>query len=170
MPVIDGGSGLATQTPNAIYKGNGTSAPVVSTATDTGAGAGVFELTNGRLMFAGSAPTCTFASGGGTTPSCTVDTGSTDSNGIIIATTGSGSPAGTGTITLTFSQTFGTNKPVCEYQMSDNGGTWAAYPVAKDETPSTSGDLFEWKNFNGTTATSLSTATAYWINYHCHAK
>jgi hypothetical protein len=36
LPVANGGSGLATQTANAIYKGNGASAPVVSALSDPG--------------------------------------------------------------------------------------------------------------------------------------
>lgn len=122
-----------------------------------------------RFMVAGTAPTCTFTTGGGTLPSCTVDTGSTDSAGIIIATTGTGSPTGTGTITLTFSATFGTNKPVCEFQASDNvGGAWNGLAVMKDKTPSTTSDLFTYTN--GTTPTALSASTAYRVNYQCWAK
>lgn len=122
-----------------------------------------------RFMVAGTAPACTFTSGGGTLPSCALDTGSTDSAGIIVATTGTGSPAGTGTITLTFSSALGTNKPVCEYQASDNvGGAWSGLAVMKDKTPATTSDLFTWTN--GTTPTALSTSTAYRINYQCTAK
>jgi hypothetical protein len=36
IPVADGGYGLVTQTSNAIYKGNGTSAPAVSAISDNG--------------------------------------------------------------------------------------------------------------------------------------
>lgn len=122
-----------------------------------------------RVKVSGTAPTCSFTSGGGSTPSCTVDTGSTESAGTIIATTGTGSPAGTGTITLTFSSTFGTNKPVCQYQASDAGAAaWNNLAVMKDKTPSTSSDLFTWTN--GTTPTALTPSTAYWISYQCWGK
>lgn len=127
---------------------------------------------SGRVQFTTtglSATTCSFTSGGGTTPSCSLDTGSSDANGIIIATTGSGSPAGTGTITLTFGQSYGTNKPVCTYMASDAGaGAWNGLAVMKDKTPAVTSDLFTWTN--GTTPTALTASTAYWINYHCYAK
>jgi hypothetical protein len=130
------------------------------------------------LMVQGVAPTCAFTSGGGTSPSCTVDTGSTNGAGIIIATTGTGSPALTGTITLTFNvpagtPAFGTNKPVCEYMPSENGaGQWGALATFSDKTPAVASDLFNWTNATGATpaGVALSTSTAYWINYHCFAK
>lgn len=123
----------------------------------------------GPVKTEGAAPTCAFTSGGGTSPSCTVDTGSTAAAGIIIATTGTGSPAGTGTITLTFASAIGVNKPVCIYQASDNGaGQWNGLAVFKDKTPAIASDLFTWTN--GSAPTALSTSTAYWINYHCWAK
>jgi hypothetical protein len=131
---------------------------------------GLVQMYTGRAMVAGPQPTCTFTSGGGASPTCILDTGSTDSAGIIIAQTGTGSPAGTGTITLTFTatQTFGTNKPVCEYQASDNNGTWQGLAVFKDKTPSNTSDLFTWTN--GPTPTALTVSTNYWINYQCWAK
>jgi YVTN family beta-propeller protein len=130
-------------------------------------GAGVAKFAN--YSVSGTAPKCTFTSGGGTSPSCTLDTGSTNSAGIIIAGTGTGVPAGTGTVTLTFSATFGTDKPVCLYQASDDGtGTWAGLAVMKDKTPSTTSDLFTWTN--GALATPLTASKTYYINYHCFAK
>ena len=114
-------------------------------------------------------PTCAFTSGGGTSPSCALDTGSSDSSGIIIATTGTGSPAGTGTITLTFTVAQGYNKPSCKFMASDGGaGTWGGLAVMKDKTPATTSDLFTFTN--GPTPTALSASTAYWINYQCTPK
>lgn len=122
-----------------------------------------------HLVITGTAPTCAFTSGGGTTPACTVTTGSANGAGTIIATTGTGSPGGTGTITLTFASAMGTHYGNCLYMASDNGaGTWAALPVMKDKTPSTTTDLFTWTN--GTVPTTLTTSTAYQINYHCEAQ
>lgn len=128
------------------------------------------QMIVGTIKTAGTAPTCTFTSGGGTSPSCSLATGSTNAAGTIIASTGTGSPSGAGTITLTFnSPPFGTNKPVCQYQASDAGtGAWNGLAVMKDKGPSTSRDLFTWTN--GTAATTLSTSTAYWISYQCWAK
>ncbi len=128
------------------------------------------QMSVGSIKTAGTAPTCTFTSGGGTTPGCSLDSGSTNAAGTIIATAGTGSPSGTGTITLTFnSSPYGTNKPVCLYQASDAGtGTWSGLAVMKDKTPSTSSDLFTWTN--GTTPTPLLTSTAYRVSYQCWAK
>jgi hypothetical protein len=138
----------------------------------------LFSVTGGGVTVVGApisvrnstgAPTCTFTSGGGTTPACTVDTGSTDNSGIIIATTGSGSPSGTGTITLTFTVAQGYNKPSCQYTASDAGAAaWNGLAVMKDKTPATTSDLFTWTN--GTTPTTLTASTAYWINYICGPK
>jgi hypothetical protein len=127
------------------------------------------QISVGSMKTAGSMPTCTFSSGGGKSPGCSLDVGSTNSAGTIIATTGA-VPAGAGTITLTFnSSPFGTNKPVCQYQASDGGaGTWNGLAVMKDKTPSTSSDSFTWTN--GTTPAALSASTAYWISYQCWAK
>lgn len=126
-------------------------------------------ITVQSIKVSGTAPTCAFTSGGGTgSPTCTLDTGSTDTAGIMAITTGT-TAAGTGTITLTFSATFGTNKPACEYQASDAGAAaWNGLAVMKDKTPSTSSDLFTWTN--GTTPTALSNTSTYWINYQCIAK
>ncbi|HXM63722.1 MAG TPA: hypothetical protein VN950_22870 [Terriglobales bacterium] len=137
-----------------------------------------FSVTGGGVTVVGAprsannstgTPTCTFTSGGGTSPACTLDTGSSDTSGIIIATTGSGSPAGTGTITLTFTVPQGYNKPSCTYTASDAGaGAWNGIAVLKDKTPTTASDLFTWTN--GTTPTALTASTAYWLNYHCGPK
>jgi hypothetical protein len=95
-----------------------------------------------------------------------VSTGSSNSAGIILLTVGSGSPAGTGTITLTFSAALGTHTAVCEYQASDGGsGTWNGLATMKDNTPSTTSDLFTWTN--GTTPTALTASGSYRINYQC---
>jgi hypothetical protein len=147
----------------ASFSGVGMNA--LSISTGSGAG-GTVNL--GYLLMNGSAPTCTFTSGGGTSPTCTLDTGSANGAGIIIATTGTGSPAATGTITLFFNGTMGNHNPVCQYEASDNVGAWQALAVFKDKGPSTSSDLFTWTN--GVTPTALTASTAYWINYQCVAK
>lgn len=122
-----------------------------------------------------TASSCTFTSGGGTTPSCSFDTGSTDVSGTIIATTGSGSPGSNGTITLTFGQSYGTNKPNCHFYPSDAGaGQWGNIAVMIDKTPAVGSDLFNWQNANASGATlstpALTASTAYWIGYTCWAK
>jgi hypothetical protein len=128
------------------------------------------QMIVGSIKTAGTAPSCSFTSGGGTSPSCSLDAGSTNGAGTIIASTGTGSPSGTGTITLIFnSAPFGTNRPVCQYEASDAGtGAWNGLAVMKDKTPTTSSDLFTWTN--GAVPATLSASTAYWISYQCWAK
>ncbi len=110
-------------------------------------------------------PTCAFTSGGGTGPGCSVDTGSTDSVGTIIASTGTGSPQASGTITLTFNSNLGSNRPSCVFTPSDKGtGTWSALAVMKDKTPAVGSDLFIWTNGTGP---ALTVGKTYWINYFC---
>ncbi len=83
-------------------------------------------------------------------------------------TTGNG-PAGTGTITLTFSGTFGTDNPVCTYEASDAGSAaWDDLEVMKDNTPTTASDMFTWTN--GAKSTALASKKTYYVNYHCFAK
>lgn len=163
-----------------ITKSGNSSAATALYAFKRGAGANAFTtdfsssgsaltLVKDRLTVAGTAPTCAFSTGGGTSPSCSLDTGSSDNAGIIKATTGTGAPGATGTITLTFSIALGTNKPVCQYQASDAGtAAWTALPAFKDLTPTTASDIFTWTN--GTVPTALAVSSTYWINYQCWAK
>jgi hypothetical protein len=129
-----------------------------------------WNLTNGGVRFTNTGagvPTCSFTSGGGTGPSCSVQAGSTDLIGTLILTTGTGSPAATGTVTLTFSAAFGTNTPVCVFTASDAGaGQWNARVNFLDTTPTTASDVQTWDN-NGFV---LAASTAYRINYQCSAK
>jgi hypothetical protein len=157
----------------------------------TRGGAGILDIGTGalsstagtvavsRLRTGSLTPTCTFTSGGGTSPSCSFRTGSTDVAGTIIATTGTGSPAGTGTITLTFSAgtAFAVHSSSCIFTANDGGSAaWAGIATMKDTTPGTTSDLFTWTNQPPATGantiavpTPLAASTAYWINYHCWA-
>jgi len=180
VSILSGGVFGMSSSSSDAGAGNDTGVSRGSLAGITAIGTGAAASTAGtlqvsRLKTGSLAPTCTFTSGGGSgtpPPSCALDAGSTDSAGIIVATTGAlvGSPAGTGTITLTFSSpTFGSSKPSCIFMASDAGGTWSGLAVMKDKTPAAlSSDLFTWTN--GTVPTALLAATAYWINYHCWAK
>lgn len=59
LPVANGGTGLSTQTANAIYKGNTTSAPVVSSITDDGTTVATTEKLTITNTLASNAPTVT---------------------------------------------------------------------------------------------------------------
>lgn len=122
-----------------------------------------------RIAQVGSSPTCSFTSGGGTGPGCILQQGSTDSIGTIFAQTGTGAPAGTGTITLTWSSApFGINVPSCVFIANDGSAAWQPLAVMKDLTQSGISDVFTWTN--GTTPTALSTSSTYRINYVCGGK
>jgi hypothetical protein len=140
-------------------------------AIQTFAGGGIGSIKVDRIMAVGSAPTCTFTSGGGTSPSCTVKTGSTDAAGILTLTTGTGSPGSNGSVTLTFSANYGTNPPSCIFFPSQaNTGQWVQSTTLTadffDKTPAVGSDLENWQNGS----TTLATSTAFDVNYHCWAK
>jgi hypothetical protein len=118
-----------------------------------------------RIAF--TIPTCSFASGGGTSPSCLVRTGSSDSLGRFVLTTGTGAPAGTGTATLTFHTTFGSpNTDVsCNFTAQNDAGTWQGLVGLVITAHSTTAVTVQWTN--GTTPTALATSTTYDINYQC---
>lgn len=112
-------------------------------------------------------PTCTFATGGGTTPGCAVRAGSADSLGRIVLTTGTGSPAGTGTATLTFHTSWGSpnTDSDCSFQARNDGGTWQSIVGFVITASSTSALTVQWTN--GTTPTALTASTTYDLIYTC---
>lgn len=150
---------------------------------DTFAGLGANTLTglqtfNGGLTIASNtfnfrratisgatAPTCTFTSGGGTGPSCAPGTGSSDSVGAIVLTTGT-APGNTGTATLTFSAALGTNSPVCIFMPYDGAASWNARAISKGNTATTAAAVLSWDN----NAVNLTASTTYAIAYHCVGK
>lgn len=142
---------------------------VINGTLQTGSGFGG-QFTIGQVMASGTAPACTFTSGGGTSPSCTLDTGSTNLAGSMILTTGTGSPGGSGTLTLTFAASpFGTNRPICVFRPSNLGaGTWNGLVGFVDQSNSTASDVTNF--YNGTTPTALTASTTYWVDYICVAK
>lgn len=118
-------------------------------------------------------PSCAFTSGGGTSPSCALQAGSTNNSGTIIATTGSGSPASSGTITLTFVGTFSGPTgaaPSCNYNPNDSGTAWGNGALAKVSTQSTTAPVLAWSNSAANVLTALSTASPYRIDYTCTPK
>lgn len=121
-----------------------------------------------------STPTCTFTSGGGTSPSCTLQAGSTNEKGVIIASTGTGAPGTTGTITLTFSlsgfqgATGGT--PACTYNVDNSGTTWGNEAGTQVSTQSTTAPIVAWYNLVSGTLTALTTSSPYRIDYNCTAR
>lgn len=139
----------------------GTASQFQLAPTDTISGASAFS------------PSCTFTSGGGTTPSCAVQAGSTNEKGVIIATTGTGAPGSTGTITLTFLGTFtggDGSTPACTYTLDNSGTAWGNESVAFASTESTTAPVVAWSNVATAVLTALATSSPYRIAYSCSAK
>jgi hypothetical protein len=115
-------------------------------------------------------PTCTFTSGGGTTPSCALQAGSTNEKGVIIATTGTGAPSSAGTVTLTFAGTFagaGAATPACVYNVDNSGTAWGNEAGTQVSTQSTTAPVVAWFNVNSVVATALTVSSPYRIDYTC---
>ena len=118
-------------------------------------------------------PTCTFTSGGGTTPSCSLQAGSTNEKGVIIATTGTGAPGSAGTVTLTFAGTFAGASgatPACVYNVDNSGTAWGNEAGTQVSTQSTTAPIVAWFNVNSVVATALTTSSPYRIDYTCVAR
>lgn len=118
-------------------------------------------------------PTCTFTSGGGTSPSCALQAGSTNEKGTIIASTGTGAPGTTGTITLTFAGTFAgasNTTPSCTFTINDSGTAWGNGALAKVSTQSTTAPIVAWSNSVANVLTALTVSSPYRIDYVCVAR
>lgn len=119
------------------------------------------------------APTCTFTTGGGSTPSCAMVSGSTNEKGTIIASTGTGSPGTTGTVTLTFAGTFtgpAGAAPACTFNIDNSGTAWANESGVQINTQSTTAPVVAWYNLASGTLTALTTSSPYRIGYTCTAR
>lgn len=122
---------------------------------------------------AGILPTCTFSTGGGTTPSCLLQAGSTNEKGVIIASTGTGAPGSTGTVTLTFNGTFSgatATNPACTYTLDNSGTAWGNEAVVFVSTQSTTAPVVAWSNVATAVLTALATSSPYRIDYRCSAR
>jgi hypothetical protein len=109
-------------------------------------------------------PTCTYTSGGGTSPSCAVSAGSTDLTGTIVATTGTGAPTAAGSITLTYSAAtaYGTNSTQCVFMAQNAAGSWTA-PVTFIGGAATTTSYV----VNMTNGAAPGTSLAFNIHYDC---
>lgn len=157
--ILSGGSTIGGTTA-AINRSSG----IVFTSPDTIFAAGAVTSL---------APACTFTSGGGTSPSCALQAGSTNEKGVIIATTGTGAPGNVGTITLTFAGTYsGPNAqpPPCMPYIDNSGTAWGNEAVAQMNTQSTTAPVIAWSNDSTAVLTALATSSPYRIGYVCIAR
>lgn len=116
----------------------------------------------GRTTTTGSAPTCS-VTGAGSTATCSINTGSNDSTGGgIIAATGSGQAA-SGTLTITYSASLGTNGTTCEILPFNNASSWNARASFIQTNYSTSSNVQGWDN----NASALGASGNYYFTYRC---
>lgn len=152
-------SGGGNQINNVVI---GASTPLAITGTAVAANT---SLTTPHLIGSGSAPTSGTCTGLGSGGTCALVAGSTDSNGRILLTAGTG-PSANGAVTLTFASTYGTNIGICQFSAANNTGAWAATPLFYTTAQSQTAVTFQWANGG---ATALTNASAYVINYLCLA-
>jgi hypothetical protein len=107
-------------------------------------------LVVGRIAVVGTAPTVT-GTGFGTGPTITVETGSTDTAIVVVITAGT-TPGKTGTLTITFASTFGTNAPVAVVGLGNGTtgtpGIWDNTAYIRVASSSTTQIVFNWFNGN----------------------
>jgi hypothetical protein len=119
----------------------------------------------GQQVVSGTAPTFAVTGFGGS-PTVAVQTGSTDAVGAATITAGT-APAASGTFTLTFSRTFGTNLPVCTFNLVNGTGSWNALaqePIV--QTPTTASVIANWAD----NSVALTAASTYGFNWECYGK
>lgn len=133
---------------------------------------------NGYIVFGGSAqirdtvtasgaaPTCSTTGNTGAGNSCGLANYSTDSSGTVVLTGGSTASA-TGTLTLTFNQTMGTNGSFCVWSLHNGTGTWVATSSIIGGTYGSTTATAIWTNGG---ATSLVSASVYNIDYSCRGE
>jgi hypothetical protein len=153
------------------FSGNGANGPIGIGAVGTTPILAPTDriLTGGGNVYNTSAFGCAFTSGGGTSPSCVMQAGSTNESGVIIASTGTGSPTSTGTITLTFAGTYTLTglTPRCSFQLDNSGTAWGAESVIFTNTQSTTAPTMAWTNIAAVTLTALAVSSPYSIDYTC---
>jgi hypothetical protein len=165
-----GGSFTATAGPGGAG-GNGGN---ISLITGTKGAGGL----NGYIAFGGSAqirdtvnitavaPTCATTGNTGVGNSCALANYSTDTSGTVILTGGSTASA-TGTLTLTFNQTMGTNGSFCVWSLHNGTGTWVATSSIIGGTYASATATAIWTNGG---ATSLVSTNTYDIDYWCRGE
>jgi hypothetical protein len=142
----------------------GTSPVINSPTIGTSGTAGSSHITT-----VGSVPTVS-QTGGGTSASVALETGSTDQAGTITLTTGSASVGSTGTITLTFNSAYTGNSPVILLTLVKGATDWGALATARITTQSNSAPVITWNNSATGTAVALTVSTTYKISYQVIGK
>lgn len=114
-----------------------------------------------------SAPTCTFDTGGGTGPSCSLISGSGDSTGQILLGTGTSASA-TGTFTLTYNVTFsGTFQTDCVVMAAEGTGLHDRSWDPQVSFVQTSGVITNSKFRFNNAGNNLVDSSTYRLNYFC---
>lgn len=171
----------AALTTNAVPKASGTGSLADGSCTDASSVltcAGITttgNITNGggHYVVSGTVPTSCASTGlgGGGSPGCALDTGSTDHAGTMTLTTGSSSTASAGAITLTFSTAYpGSNTSHCMCTLASGGSTWDPGSLCMQATASNTAPVILWKNSLVGSGTLVNVSTTYKMNYLCIGK
>ncbi|HME12719.1 MAG TPA: hypothetical protein VKF79_07665 [Candidatus Acidoferrum sp.] len=147
----------------------GTAAAIGGVNNPDGAGiAG--ETTIVRLNTNGPNPACGLAGAWGNGASCTLDSDSTDTAGMIIINTGT-QPGSTGYVELGFSGSFGQHgSVVCTSDLVAINGVFAPHGVSKQISNNGSHLVYQWFIDNNSTSWSPLNAYAYGLTYICIGK
>lgn len=120
-------------------------------------------ISDGLITKGGTSPTLA-GTGFGTSPTLALDAGSSSIAGIVNITAGT-SPAATGTLTVTFPQSYGTNAPVVVPTLMTGTSSWSATSTVRVAAASTASFQLTWNNVSALTAGSI-----YKITYHVIGK
>lgn len=118
-----------------------------------------------HLITSGTTGPTLAGTGFGTSPTLTLDTGSTDFAGIVTVTAGT-TPGSSGTLTVTFNTTNGTNTPAVIANLMNGTGTWNARATEFISSAGTGSFVIAWDN----NAANLTASSTYKFTYVTVAK
>jgi hypothetical protein len=113
----------------------------------------------GHLYATGTAPTVS-CTGTGTSPAAPTVTGN-DLAFKVTINTGTGSPASSGTCTVTYHIAYDTNNPMWACQIITGATAWGNGANIQVTTESLTAPVFTWYNLNNGALTALATSTSY---------
>jgi hypothetical protein len=140
--------------------------PNLSAATLTGLTQAATVAENHVQTNLPTSPTCGFSTGGGTSPACSANSGSSDSNGALDLLTGSsfGGGSSSGSFIITFNAAFTTaNTAHCHFFPLASTGSWNARVGFSESSSGLGFVVINWDN----NSVNLSALTHYAVTYIC---
>jgi hypothetical protein len=167
-----GGTGGATTAPGGTVSvtggAGGAGAVGGNVVLQPGAGSGTTNgnvlIGYGRLISQASTtqPTCS-SSGTGASGTCALLNDSGDSWGLVQLNPAGAGPAATGTITLTFVNSMGTDGVACVWNLNTIGAAWNARATVMSGTQGPATTTASWDN----NAVALNAGNSYYLTYFC---